>query len=318
MSHEQIIEEPYFIGTPGTPWGDIEKKNWLAVQEIKRSYNDDVVSVIEAFRQRFDVEQYGTLEYSNLGSENYPLFAIKSRNWQVNRPLLLITGGVHGYETSGVHGALRFIDLHMEHYSKHFNIVVAPCLSPWGYETINRWNPWAVDPNRSFYEASPSAEAANLMTYVEKIEKHSGTEVFAHFDLHETTDTDNSEFRPALAARDAKPQSSWNIPDGFYTVAHRQKVELAFQLAVLAAVAKVTHIAPADENGGIIGSPMIAEGLIEYSATELGLCMGFTNAAYVTTTEVYPDSANATPEECILAQVAAITGGLDYLINNGT
>lgn len=314
MSNEHATEETYFIGTPGTPWGDAEKKNWFAAQKVQRSYSTEVVSQIDTFRDRFDVEQYGTLEYNRLGSENFPLFAVKNRNWQENKPLVLVTGGVHGYETSGVHGALRFIDQHMESYSKHFNILVAPCLSPWGYETINRWNPNAVDPNRSFYEASTSAEAANLMSYVKCIEKALGAEVFAHFDLHETTDTDNSEFRPALAARDAKPQSSWNIPDGFYTVAHTEKRELEFQLAVLAAVAKVTHIAPADESGGIIGSPAIAEGLIEYSATELGLCMGFSNAAYVTTTEVYPDSANATPEECILAQVAAVTGGLDYII----
>lgn len=315
MNNEHTTEEAYFIGTPGTPWGEAEKNNWFAAQQVKRSYNGEVVSIIDAFRERFDVEQYGTLEYSSLGSENFPLFVVKSRDWQESRPLVLITGGVHGYETSGVHGALRFIEEHMEHYSKHFNLLVAPCLSPWGYETINRWNPKAVDPNRSFYKASPSAEAAHLMDYVQQIEKQMGATVFAHFDLHETTDTDNSEFRPALAARDAKPQSSWNIPDGFYTVAHTEKRALEFQLAVLASVANVTHIAPADESGGIIGSPAIAEGLIEYSATELGLCMGFTDAAYVTTTEVYPDSANATPEECILAQVAAVTGGLDYILD---
>lgn len=307
-------EHPYFIGQPGVPWGDAEKAAWLAVQEVERSYQVDVVSVIERFAKRFDIEQYNTLEYSNLTGENYPLFAIKNKNWVVNRPMVLITGGVHGYETSGVHGALRFIEEHLEHYSQFFNIVVAPCLSPWGYETINRWNPNTVDPNRSFYEASPAAEACHLMSYVGSLEELHNAKVFAHFDLHETTDTDNSEFRPALAARDAKPQKSWNIPDGFYTVAHSEKRELDFQLAVLAEVAKVTHIAPADESGGIIGSPAIAEGLIEYSATELGLCMGFTQAQYVTTTEVYPDSENATPEECIQAQVAAVVGGLEYIL----
>ncbi|HEY7867264.1 MAG TPA: peptidase, partial [Psychromonas sp.] len=43
-------------------------------------------------------------------------------------------------------------------------------------------------------------------------------------------------------------------------------------------------------------------------------CSGFTNALYCTTTEVYPDSPNMTGEDCINAQVAAITAGLDYLI----
>jgi hypothetical protein len=38
-----------------------------------------------------------------------------------------------------------------------------------------------------------------------------------------------------------------------------------------------------------------------------------TNAKFVTTTEVYPDSPRATPENCVQAQVAAIIGGLTYL-----
>src|SRR5690554_4679574 len=99
MKSVQVKEQPYSIGTPGTPWGDSEKKNWFARQKVARSYQADVVTVIDTFIDRFDVEQYGTLEYSGLGSENFPLFAVKSRDWQVNRPIVLITGGVHGYET---------------------------------------------------------------------------------------------------------------------------------------------------------------------------------------------------------------------------
>jgi hypothetical protein len=32
------------------------------------------------------------------------------------------------------------------------NLLVAPCVSPWAYERIQRWNAHAVDPNRSFRE----------------------------------------------------------------------------------------------------------------------------------------------------------------------
>ena len=38
-----------------------------------------------------------------------------------------------------------------------------------------------------------------------------------------------------------------------------------------------------------------------------------TDAKYVTTSEVYPDSDNATTENCNDAQVAAICAALDYL-----
>ena len=55
--------------------------------------------------------------------------------------------------------------------------------------------------------------------------------------------------------------------------------------------------------------------MIEYAFKELGLCAGVTNARYTTTTEVYPDSPRATPEQCIEAQVAAARAGLHYAIS---
>ena len=81
-------------------------------------------------------------------------------------------------------------------------------------------------------------------------------------------------------------------------------------------VEKVTHIAPADEQGNIIGAPLEQFGVINYATTKLSLCIGFTHAPYSTTTEVYPDSPKVTDEDCINAQVASITGGLDYIIEN--
>src|SRR3546814_5942027 len=127
-----------------------------------------------------------------------------------------------------------------------------------------------------------------------------------HGDLHETTDSDESEFRPALAARDGQPYEPVDIPDGFYLVDDSANPQRAFQQAVIDAVAKVTHIAPADADGRIIGSPVVAPGVIEYDVGRLGLCAGITGARYTTTTEVYPDSPRATPEQCNAAQMAAV------------
>lgn len=299
-------QRQYPIGTPGQPWGVEEKQQWLAAQQVKRSYFDDVVSQINQLHDQFDVEQYGALDYP---TNTFPLFVVKTRHWDDTKPNVLVTGGVHGYETSGVHGALAFIQQHAEHYSQWFNIVVAPCISPWGYETINRWNPFAIDPNRSFKDNSPAAECAAIMDY---LQRHELT-FLTHIDLHETTDTDNSEFRPALAARDGTFNDNWNIPDGFYTVGNSEKPTPEFQRAIIDSVRRVTHIAPADEHGKIIGAPLEQEGVIHYAGKQLGLCMGLTDAPYVSTTEVYPDSANASPEECIAAQVAAIRGGLEFL-----
>ncbi|MCC2616633.1 M14 family metallocarboxypeptidase [Aestuariibacter halophilus] len=296
----------YPIGTPGTPWGDAERAAWRQQQSVKRSYRDDVITRLDGLNDAFECVQYGSLPYDT----EYPLFALKSRQWDHQRPTALITGGVHGYETSGVHGALQFAEQGAGAYLDKLNLVVCPCVSPWGYETINRWNPEAVDPNRSFLNDSPAPESAALMAFVGQLPGA----LLVHIDLHETTDTDNSEFRPALAARDGVTHDEWDIPDGFYLVADSHKSELAFQQHIIRAVAKVTQIAPADGQGRLIGEPILDNGIIEYAAKPLGLCMGLSDAPFVTTTEVYPDSPNASPQNCNDAQQAAVQSALDYAL----
>ncbi|MEN5208181.1 M14 family metallocarboxypeptidase [Stenotrophomonas terrae] len=299
----------YPVGTPGQPWGAPERAQWLALQQVQRSYAGEVVSRIDALRERFDVSQYGELDYP---SGRYPLFAIRSRNWDETLPVMLVTGGVHGYETSGVQGALQFVDQHAQSYAGRCNLLVAPCVSPWGYERIQRWNAVALDPNRSFVANSPAQESAALMALVAPLQGR----VLMHIDLHETTDTDETEFRPALAARDGKPFEPGEIPDGFYLVDDTENRQPQFQQAVNAEVAKVTHLAPADERGEIIGSTVVAEGVIEYPLKALGLCASVSGARYTTTTEVYPDSPKATPQQCNDAQVAAVIGALEYALTH--
>ncbi|MDE3073163.1 MAG: M14 family metallocarboxypeptidase [Pseudomonadota bacterium] len=298
---------PYPIGTPGIPWGAAEVAAWRSRQTVRRSYRADVLSVIETLRARFDVVEYGQLDYR---PDSYPLLAIRSRHWRDELPCVLVTGGVHGYETSGVHGALRFVERHAADYAARANLIVAPCVSPWAYERIHRWNANAVDPNRSFRADSPAQESAALMRLVEPIRDR----VRVHVDLHETTDSDESEFRPALAARDGVAYVPGEIPDGFYLVDDSERPQPAFQQAVIAAVAKLTHIAQADRHGEIIGSPMVAPGVIEYALRQLGLCAGITGAPYTTTTEVYPDSPRATAEQCDAAQVAAVCAAIDFAL----
>ncbi|HTM69506.1 MAG TPA: M14 family metallocarboxypeptidase [Luteimonas sp.] len=301
---------PYPIGIAGQPWGAAEKAAWRARQARQRSYADDVVAVIAGFRERFDVVQYGELDYGADG--RFPLFAVRDRAWRDGLPVMLVDGGVHGYETSGVHGALEFIDRHLADYAGRANVLVAPCVSPWGYERIQRWNADALDPNRNFRANSPAQESAALMRLVAPFRGR-----FAmHIDLHETTDTDESEFRPALAARDGKPFEPGTIPDGFYLVDDTENPQPAFQQAIIDAVAQVTHIAPSDPDGTIIGSPVVSPGVIRYALVELGLCAGITGARYTTTTEVYPDSPRATPEQCNAAQVAAARAAIDYALAN--
>ena len=278
------------------------------MQTHRRSYADDVVRALEALKRDFEVLTYGQLDYAPDGT--YPLFVLKSRAWNDALPLGMVTGGVHGYETSGVHGALRFADAHAQEFAGRVNLLIAPCVSPWAYERIQRWNFDALDPNRSFRANSPAQESKALMQWVAPLLG----QFVAHIDLHETTDTDESEYRRAVAARDGKPFAPCTIPDGFYLVDDTANPQPEFQQAIIKAVEQVTHIAPADADGGIIGTPLESHGVIRYAMKELGLCVSITGARYTTTTEVYPDSPRATPAQCNAAQVAAVRAAVDFAL----
>ncbi|MCA9622760.1 MAG: M14 family metallocarboxypeptidase [Myxococcales bacterium] len=299
------MERFYPIGTPGEPWTRAEKLAWREARQIQRSYREEVLARLDALDPRFQVERYGAL---SLDPDRYPLFAVRSARPVVGAPWALVTGGVHGYETSGVQGALAFLAERAPGYLDRINLLVVPCVSPWGYEVINRWNPEAIDPNRSFVADSPAEECRALMALV------AGTSFLVHVDLHETTDSDELEFRPAVAARDGKPFEPGIIPDGFYTVADSENPQPELQAAIVRAVSAVTHIAEPDDRGQLIGVDVSQPGVIPYAFEALGLCAGITGARFTTTTEVYPDSERATPAICNEAQVAAVCAALDFAL----
>ncbi|MCB2017659.1 MAG: M14 family metallocarboxypeptidase [Hydrogenophaga sp.] len=299
----------YPIGFQGRPWGASEVALWRASLHRRRSYADDVLASVDRLSDRFDVQPYGEI---TSGNETHEVMCLRNHNWREDLPLVLVTGGVHGYETSGVHGALRFLDEEADAFEGRVNLLVAPCVSPWAYERIQRWNHDATDPNRSFREQSPAPESAALLRLIAPWRGRFA----AHIDLHETTDSDESEFRPAKAARDGESFEPCNIPDGFYVVDDTENPQPAFQQSIIEAVSSVTHIAQADAQGSLIGSPMVAPGVIRYPLRELGLCTSITEARFTSTTEVYPDSPRATPETCNAAQVAAVRAALRFVLRD--
>ena len=303
----------YRIGTPGIPWTEKERTEWKTQTKIHRSYQVEVIDKLEQLKGEtrnggFTIEQYGILPHN---PDRYPLFVVKTKDWDpIKKRNLLVTGGVHGYETSGVQGAILFLQTKALEYVKEWNILVAPCVSPWSYEHIQRWNANLQDPNRSFQEDKPSHESKALMDYLKQLDVPSWT---CHLDLHETTDSDANEFMPAKHAEAGELYDGEVIPDGFYLVGDSENPQLDFQQAVIRSVRSVTHIAPADEKGCIIDVPIAQECVILVPAKKLGLCCSVTGGTYVTTTEVYPDSPKLTDEICNQAQIAAITGALDFI-----
>lgn len=297
----------YPIGTPGVPWGEAEVKAWRARLSRQRRYADDVLAALAPLRERFDIDEYGALQYDG---ERFALMAVRSRDWRDDLPVLVVTGGVHGYETSGVHGALQYLREHGGDSAGRANLLVVPCVSPWAYERIQRWNFDALDPNRNFQAGSPAGESAALVALLAPLRGR----VLMHIDLHETTDSDETEFRPALAARDGKPYEPGEIQDGFYLVDDIDHPQPDFQRAVIDAVARVTHIAEPDAHGQIIESPVQSPGVIAFPVSRWNLCAAITGARFTTTTEVYPDSPRTTPAQCNLAQVVAIRAAVDHAL----
>ena len=107
-------EHFYPVGTAGQPWNDEDRAAWVVhAGVVKRSYAEEVLSKLEPLKAKFDVDQYG--EIQGQGEVRYPLFVVKTRNWDSSaKPSVLLTGGVHGYETSGVQGALLFASTQIE------------------------------------------------------------------------------------------------------------------------------------------------------------------------------------------------------------
>ena len=303
----------YSIGKSGVPWAKSEKELWLSSRKVRRSYLDEVVSQIKPLCECPELElvQYGSL------SPHLPLYAAKPRVWDQDKPSLLVTGGVHGYETSGVMGAVRFLLCHALSYTDAFNVVVAPCVSPWGFETVERWNSKALDPNRSFVEeemADRTEEGDALVSFLESLGE-GDPKWLCHVDLHETTDTDVSEFRPARAAHDGLVEYSGSIPDGFYLVgdSDAEVSQEEFLGGIIDSVRKITHIAEPDDDGLMCGEPVVQHGVISIPSKKVGICASVTGAVFCTTTEVYPDSPRTSDEECIKAQLAAVKAAFNYV-----
>eukprot|EP00584_Thalassiosira_punctigera_P022635 CAMPEP_0172574954 /NCGR_PEP_ID=MMETSP1067-20121228/136963_1 /TAXON_ID=265564 ORGANISM="Thalassiosira punctigera, Strain Tpunct2005C2" /NCGR_SAMPLE_ID=MMETSP1067 /ASSEMBLY_ACC=CAM_ASM_000444 /LENGTH=357 /DNA_ID=CAMNT_0013367593 /DNA_START=137 /DNA_END=1210 /DNA_ORIENTATION=- len=349
IAEPSVAYHPSKIGSPGKPWGVEEYKLWRETRPKQRCYFADLAPRIRALgditcsqtkAKLFEVVQYGELPHHDgdadqltglaADSSGFPLYAVRSADWSSEKRNVFITGGVHGYETSGVEGAILFLTSgRAAHYARHFNVLVAPCVSPWGYERIQRWTAKGTDPNRSFNpdgevvegrSFNPEAATDESTALIRFLRKDMGhvEEWTCHLDLHETTDTDETEFRPAKLARDGivDDGEKGEIPDGFYLVQDETSPTPEWFTAMIESVRKVTHIAPADADGKIIGESLSQEGVISIPCKKsLGLCAGVTNAPYRTTTEVYPDSPSASPEQCNRAQVACIEGALDHLLS---
>ena len=194
-----------------------------------------------------------------------------------------------------------------------------------------RWTATATDPNRSFGPMSElrTDESSMLMKFLRELGVKDDktcymTKWLCHIDLHETTDSDVTEFRPAKTSRDGLTEYDNHVPDGFYLVGDScdihgneltdNKDQLDFYNYILKRVEGITHVAETEPGGTLSGYPATSRGLILVPAKKYGICSGgaVPSAPFVATTEVYPDSDRVTDEDCINAQVECICAELSF------
>lgn len=110
-----------------------------------RSYTEITRRIENLHGEHLQVEEAGRVE-------EYPVHHVRVDRDSANARKMLITGGVHGDEPSGVEAALLFLERVAAERVPHFQFSVIPCLNPGGYIRNTRENDKGVDINRSFEE----------------------------------------------------------------------------------------------------------------------------------------------------------------------
>lgn len=302
----------YPIGTAGVPWQDAEISAWRNNLRRTRYYQDDVLGALSELWSEFDSEQYGQLDY---GAYVYPLFGLKSKHWDEALPTLVVTGGTHGNETSGVRGALGFARDHANAYAGRANVIVVPCVNPWGYEFRQRWDPLAEDPCTSCSEAALAPEGVALWRFLSAWSR----QVLVHVDLHETSAADSTEFGAVEAARAGRASyEPAGAADGFYVCACQRDPRLDFQRAIVDAVAAVTPIATVYGNHERVGVQPIANGVVQCPDDQTAWCAATTKPMAGTMTHVCQAGANGlagSSADCDSTQALAVCAAFDFALS---
>ena len=307
--HDGDVEPWYPIGTPGVPWTEAQREQWRAsVEAPKRSYADEVLAKLEPLKSRYDVFKYGALPYDADDPEAVPAprraHAVRPVERQAVRPrhrrgprLRDQRGAgrdpVPGDQVRGFRGRLQ-------RARRAVRLAVGVRTRPAMERARGR--------PQSILRRSTRRRSKFLGALVDA--QGVGTWM-VHVDLHETTDTDETEFRPARRRGTASTSPRTSSPMASTPWATRKTRNPTFS-ATSSTRCPVTHIAPSVD-GKIIGEPVTQPGVINYPVRELGLCASVTNARYVTTTEVYPDSPKCTDDQCNDAQVAAVAAALTHV-----
>ncbi|MEO6054289.1 MAG: DUF2817 domain-containing protein, partial [Chthoniobacterales bacterium] len=90
------------------------------------------------------MEKYGE-------ADGYPLYFLESRKKKESTPSLFLSAGIHGDEAAPPVAALEWVIRNPE-LAKELNLVIFPCLNPWGLVNNSRVNAAGLDLNRTYHD----------------------------------------------------------------------------------------------------------------------------------------------------------------------
>lgn len=277
---------------------------WYGQQPQVRDYVRDVVERARA------VTLPPSLVLSSYGAAHGDdLICVAPRAIDSSKPSLSITGGVHGYEPSGIDASLQLIETGAQNYRDRANIFIFPCVTPAAYRIHHRWTHGANDTNREFFAGTNVIEAALLMQRIESL----GVSFTSAIDCHETPIEDRL-FRRLRADRYGTPLTGDPdlLPDGFHmmvpdTALLRHSVQECAR-TLMDAVARITPIAT-DEL--IVGNKN-DRGVIPSSASGTLTRWMSARSDFAATTEVVTENISA--RNATRIQLTAIQAAADYML----
>lgn len=134
----------------------IRYPNWdkVSLEKVR-----DYTSYERYIEQLSNSKVIGEVKYSEL---IYKIYEIEINNNAEHD--VLIFGGVHGDEPSGVQSSADFAENYDSfNFSKLYNYKIVPIVNPWGFEHNVRYNAKGIDINRDFADLNFESQEAEII-----------------------------------------------------------------------------------------------------------------------------------------------------------